>query len=61
MLEEDNRMETMEDCPFCGIAEGNVPAHVVYQDSHSVAFTDKHPNTHAHIVPMHDYHDITSC
>lgn len=54
-------METMEDCPFCGIAEGNVPAHVVYQDSHSVAFTDKHPNTHAHIVPMHDYHDITSC
>lgn len=108
----------MTDCPFCQIAQSQIPTHKVYENDFAFAFMDKHPintghvlvipktheanfyqlsneaytqlmlavkiiavkvnevtqphkvglivaawdvpHTHVHIVPMHDYHDITS-
>ena len=43
----------MEDCIFCKIASGQIPATVVYQDDDCVAFRDLGPQapTHVLIVP----------
>jgi len=42
-----------DDCIFCGIAAGDVPAQVVDSDEHTVAFMDINPATpgHALVVP----------
>lgn len=32
-----------QSCPFCGIASGQVPAHIVYKDDYCVAFLDTRP------------------
>ncbi len=42
-----------EDCLFCGIVAGDVPAQIVDSDSHTVAFMDINPATpgHALVVP----------
>jgi histidine triad (HIT) family protein len=42
-----------DDCLFCGIVAGNVPAQVVDSDPHTVAFMDINPATpgHALVVP----------
>lgn len=49
------------DCPFCGIAAGEVPAVVVYQDSDILAFLDRSPVRpgHTQIIPNQhfDYFD----
>lgn len=37
-------------CVFCEIAEGNVPAYVVYEDAESVAFLDSHPVFPGHVL-----------
>ncbi len=41
------------DCLFCRIVKGEVPAAVIYSDDHLVAFTDINPQAplHALIVP----------
>ena len=41
------------DCLFCKIAEGAVPAEVVYQDDQVMAFNDIHPHAPHHklIIP----------
>ncbi len=41
------------DCLFCKIAQGTVPAEIVYQDSQVVAFNDLHPHAPHHklIIP----------
>jgi histidine triad (HIT) family protein len=31
------------DCPFCAIAGGSEPSHVVYEDEHTLAFLDNRP------------------
>lgn len=107
-----------DDCLFCRIARGELPAHVLYEDDEVMAFLDLHPirpghalvipkahhvwfedipqptaarvmeqsqklarrmkqvyevervgmvftgvhvpHAHAHVVPMHDVHDVTS-
>ena len=43
----------MEDCIFCKIASGQIPATVVYQDDDCIAFRDLGPQapTHVLIVP----------
>lgn len=38
----------MSECLFCRIAEGEIPAEVVYEGEHAVAFLDAHP-----LVPGH--------
>jgi histidine triad (HIT) family protein len=42
-----------EDCLFCGIVSGEVPAQIVDSDEHTVAFMDINPATrgHALVVP----------
>ena len=42
-----------EDCPFCSIVAGDVPAQVVDEDEHTMAFMDINPWTrgHALVVP----------
>lgn len=50
-----------ENCIFCRIAAGEIPAHVVYEDDQLKAFLDIHPIRPGHvlIVPKahHDYYD----
>lgn len=43
----------MEDCIFCGIAAGDLPAEVVASDDRTVAFMDINPATrgHALVIP----------
>ena len=108
----------MDDCIFCRLVRGEVPAHVIFEDQTTLAFLDRHPinpghvlvvpkrhepdlfrlseeeylavmrtvrvvsasllratapkrvgllvagwdvpHAHVHVVPMHDYHDLTS-
>jgi len=37
-------------CTFCGIAAGENPADIVYQDEDVIAFRDKHPKAPTHIL-----------
>lgn len=38
----------MQDCIFCKIANGDLPAKIIYQDEEIIAFDDIHP-----IAPIH--------
>lgn len=40
----------MSDCLFCGIADGQVKANLVYQDEDIVAFKDVAPKAPVHIL-----------
>ena len=46
-------MATHEDCIFCKIVAGEIPAKVVYEDERAVAFRDINPQapTHALVIP----------
>jgi histidine triad (HIT) family protein len=47
-------------CPFCGIASGKIPASIVYEDSHVVAFMDLNPASIGHtlVVPREHWENI---
>ena len=49
-----------EDCLFCGIVAGDVPAQIVDSDEHTVAFMDISPATrgHALVVPREHSRDL---
>jgi histidine triad (HIT) family protein len=49
-----------EDCLFCGIVAGQVPAQIVDSDEHTVAFMDINPATpgHALVVPREHSADL---
>ena len=38
------------DCPFCRIVAGEIPADVVYEDDHVMAFRDISPQAPVHIL-----------
>jgi histidine triad (HIT) family protein len=40
----------MADCIFCKIAAGQIPAQVVWQDEHALAFRDIHPQAPVHVL-----------
>jgi histidine triad (HIT) family protein len=40
----------MDDCIFCKIASGQIPAKILYQDDSVVAFPDINPATLVHIL-----------
>jgi histidine triad (HIT) family protein len=46
-------MATGEDCIFCKIVAGEIPAKVVYEDDRAIAFRDINPQapTHALVIP----------
>jgi histidine triad (HIT) family protein len=50
----------MNDCLFCGIVAGEVPAEIVDSDEHTLAFMDINPATpgHALVVPRKHAADL---
>ncbi len=38
------------DCLFCRIVQGEVPAKLVYEDSHCIAFRDVNPQAPVHVL-----------
>ncbi|WP_375474576.1 HIT domain-containing protein [uncultured Jatrophihabitans sp.] len=49
-----------EDCVFCKIVAGEIPATSVYADQHSYAFADTNPQapTHVLVVPRKHLQDL---
>jgi len=50
----------MEDCIFCKIAAGQIPATIVYQDADVVAFRDLHPQAPQHVLVILRRHIASS-
>lgn len=50
-------------CLFCKIAHHEIPATIVYEDEHVIAFLDISPVTQGHtlILPKKHYDDFTAC
>ncbi len=50
----------MSECIFCMIANGVIPAKVVYEDEHVLAFDDIAPQgpIHTLIIPKHHFNDM---
>ncbi|HUY46527.1 MAG TPA: HIT family protein [Streptosporangiaceae bacterium] len=49
----------MTDCLFCGIAAGDVPAHIVLADSVAVCFLDARPVFKGHVLVLPRQHYVT--
>jgi len=51
-----------QDCIFCKIIAGDIPAQIVYQDEHVMAFHDIHPRTPVHvlIVPKQHFESLST-
>lgn len=47
----------MDNCIFCKIVKGEIPAHVVYEDGDFLAFLDIHPLSAGHtlVIPKKHY------
>lgn len=47
----------MENCIFCKIVSGEIPAIKIYEDEHFLAFLDIHPQTagHTQVIPKKHY------
>lgn len=52
-------MASMEDCVFCGILAGNLPASVVTRDAGCTAFMDIQPVNPGHVLVVPDQHAAT--
>ncbi len=48
-----------ENCIFCKIAAGQIPATIVYQDENIVAFRDLHPQATQHILLIPRQHIVS--
>ncbi len=46
-------MAETQQCVFCDIVAGKIPATILYQDDRAIAFKDIHPQapTHALVIP----------
>ena len=49
-----------EDCLFCKIIEGEIPANIVNQSEHALAFRDINPQAPVHVLIIPKEH-IASC
>lgn len=47
------------DCLFCKIASHNIPAYIVTEDEHALAFLDVHPRAAGHAVVISRHHAPT--
>jgi len=47
----------MDNCIFCKIIKGDIPAHKVYEDENFMAFLDIHPQApgHTQVIPKKHY------
>ena len=50
----------MSECIFCKIAEGGIPAEVVYEDDDLVAFRDLNPQAPTHVLVIPRKHIPTT-
>lgn len=50
----------MEDCLFCGIVAGDVPAEVVRRDDRTVAFRDINPQAPLHVLIVPRRHVVNA-
>ncbi len=50
----------MNDCIFCKILVGDIPAEIVYEDKDAIAFMDISPVTKGHVlvIPREHYKDV---
>ena len=50
----------IENCLFCKIVKGEIPANKVYEDAHTLAFHDINPQAPIHIlvIPLEHYSGI---
>ena len=50
--------DTSDDCVFCTIVAGEIPAELLGSNEHAIAFKDLHPQApfHALVVPL-DHHE----
>lgn len=48
----------MQDCLFCKIAAGALPAHILYEDAHIMAFLDLHPIREGHALVIPKEHHV---
>lgn len=48
-----NFLTSVDDCIFCKIVAGEIPAAKIYEDEYALAFLDVNPNNHGHtlVVP----------
>jgi histidine triad (HIT) family protein len=46
----------MSDCLFCRIIQGSIPAKIVYQDEHTLAFDDINPQAPVHALVISKQH-----
>lgn len=53
-------MAEIEECIFCKVAHGKLPAYILYKDDHIVAFHDINPQAPVHvlIVPIKHIPDL---
>lgn len=49
----------MTDCLFCKIRDGEVPANIIYEDEHLLAFEDVNPQAPVHILLIPRKHIAT--
>ncbi len=49
----------MESCIFCKIAQGEIPAEILYEDEQVVAFRDIHPQAPVHVLVIPRRHIAT--
>jgi histidine triad (HIT) family protein len=49
----------MQDCIFCKIASGDIPADKVFEDDHVIAFRDLNPQAPSHILVIPRKHIAT--
>ena len=49
----------MSDCIFCKIAEKKIPARIVYEDEHAIAFEDVNPQAPVHTLVIPRKHIST--
>jgi histidine triad (HIT) family protein len=47
----------MEDCVFCQIIQGKLPAHKIWEDEHFLAILDINPNTLGHTLLLPKIHE----
>ena len=43
-------MAELEECIFCKVARGKLPAYILYKDDHVVAFHDINPQAPTHVL-----------